>query len=474
MAIHRNLCFFSYITFSLLYFTLVASFSPTDHYLINCGSTDPTTVDIDNRRFTGDLSESGSQFLSATRTISVIDSSPVSNLSPIYHTARIFTRPSKYSFKIRDKGTHLVRFHFHGFNSSKFNLLDVQLHVLANGYVLLHDFSIESAGSSIIKDYMIWVDTEILEITFMPSKKSKRVLINAIEVISAPKDLIADVGQYVSCEKNERVGGLMRNAFETVHRVNMGGSKVTPFNDSLWRTWVPDDQFLKSGDGSEVFYFGGRIKYQKGGASREVCPDNVYNTARLISSSKDSIPDLNITWAFPVVEGYKYLVRMHFCDIASVSLGMIFFNVYVNGNLAYENLDLTAMTNELLASPFYADFVVDWETSGVLAISVGPSKLSRPDAIDAILNGIEIMKMNNSMGSLNGAVTEESVVTSWPKGNNGVLLSLIAAVCLLLTATIIMRRRSIGFKDVVAWSALPVDIPDVNLKSSNKLPASKV
>lgn len=38
----------------------------------------------------------------------------------------------------------------------------------------------------------------------------------AIEVISAPKDLIADVAQYVSFDKNEQIHGLLKNGFETV------------------------------------------------------------------------------------------------------------------------------------------------------------------------------------------------------------------------------------------------------------------
>ena len=57
-----------------------------------------------------------------------------------------------------------------------------------------------------------------------------------------------------------------------------------------------------------------------GGASREVGPDNVYDTARVIKSRNASIPDANITWEFPVIGGFKYLVRLHFCDIASISI----------------------------------------------------------------------------------------------------------------------------------------------------------
>jgi hypothetical protein len=37
---------------------------------------------------------------------------------------------------------------------------------------------------------------------------------------------------------------LSYNVLETVHRINVGGMKLTPFNDTLWRTWIPDKDFL--------------------------------------------------------------------------------------------------------------------------------------------------------------------------------------------------------------------------------------
>ncbi|KAE7997145.1 hypothetical protein FH972_001801 [Carpinus fangiana] len=97
-------------------------------------------------------------------------------------------------------------------------------------------------------------------------------------------------------------------------------------------------------------------------ASCEVPPDNMYNTAQVISSRNDSIPDVNITHVFPVMSGFKYLVGLHFCDIASISF-------------------------------------------------------------------VEIIKLNNSMGSLVGKVTAEFILNSWTRGNMSVL---VVAVCLLV------------------------------------------
>lgn len=302
-------------------------------------------------------------------------------------------------------------------------------------------------------------------IMFVPTKDSKLAFVNAIEVISAPKDLIPETAQYVGSTKVETFKGLNKQSLEVVYRVTVGGVKVTPFNDSLWRTWVPDDGFFKSSDGSEKIYFGGRIKYRVGGASREVGPDNVYNSARLIRSKNDSVPNVNMTWVFPVVGGYKYLVRLHFCDIASISLGLLYFNVYVNGNLVYEDLDLSYVTNSL-ASPFYADFVVDGgDGEGAVTVSVGPSKSSMAHVIDGILNGVEVMKMNNSYSSLDGEVCADFVLKSWSTGNSGLLFTLVAAVCIVLSLSIVIRRRLIGSRESVSWSRLPVNLSDDSVKN---------
>ncbi|CAL2258519.1 unnamed protein product [Prunus armeniaca] len=44
-----------------------------------------------------------------------------------------------------------------------------------------------------------------------------------------------------------------------------------------------------------MVYFGVRIKYQDGEASREVGLDNVYNSARVIHSTNASIPKIKVT-----------------------------------------------------------------------------------------------------------------------------------------------------------------------------------
>lgn len=361
----------------------------------------------------------------------------------------------------------MVRLHFHPFVSLNLDLKYAQFHVLVNGYVVLSNFTVANVVNPLVKEYLIWVDSSKLVITFMPARRDEFGFVNAIEVISAPKDLIADVAILMDGNKTEKFDGLTKQALETLYRVNVGGPKITPFNDSVWRTWIPDDGFFKSSEFSSRIYFSGRIKYQNGGATREVGPDFVYNTARVITSTNASIPNVNMTWEFPVMEGYQYLVRLHFCDIASMSLGLLYFNVYINGNMACENLDLTSITY-FLASPVYADFIVDSDSYGVLRVSVGPSNQSLAHTVDGILNGVEIMKMNNSVGSLDGKLCAGMVLRSWPRESIGVLVPLVAIVCLLLSISVVMHRRTVAKRDSVTWSKLPTDVQEDNLKHGNE------
>ncbi|GAA0168037.1 hypothetical protein LIER_40480 [Lithospermum erythrorhizon] len=165
---------------------------------------------------------------------------------------------------------------------------------------------------------------------------------------------------------------------------------------------------------------------------------------------------------------------MHFCDIASVSLFTLYFNVYVNGNLAYENLDLSSITYGRLASPFYADFIVDGGSAGVLTVSVGPSNKSSPHAVDGILNGIEVMKINNSMSSFDGKACVGSILKSWEGHRVGYVFPLVAAMFMLLIASVILQRGGVQLRDSVSWSPLPVDASDINMKHVNQLSSGKV
>ncbi|KAK7315111.1 hypothetical protein VNO77_33643 [Canavalia gladiata] len=386
-------------TLHLLFILCSSSFTPIDNYLLSCGSKN--NASFFNRIFIGDSTNPGSNFLSADKSISLTNQNPPSDSPTLYHSARVFTSKGSYRFNMRNNGTHLVRFHFSLFKAQGFDLKYVNFSVLVDGNLILRNFKLNN-GTTLLKEFILKVESNLLEIVFRPEGNSGFGFVNGIEVFTAPDDFVIDDGaRLVGPSGVVEYKNLSSQVLETIHRVNVGGEKLTPFNDTLWRTWIPDEEFLVIKDAAKPAVTNHPPNYQKGGATPEIAPDNVYMTAQEMNRDKSIVDSrFNITWDFPVAPGgVRHLVRLHFCDIVSPALNLLYFDVYINGYLAYKDLDLSSLTFHELSSPVYVDFVVDSDDSGVIRISVGPSSLSSSIRMNAILNGAEIMKMVNVVDS---------------------------------------------------------------------------
>ncbi|CAA7403765.1 unnamed protein product [Spirodela intermedia] len=441
-------------------------FAPADKYLLDCGATSPTTLD-DRRVFLPD--DCSSTSTSSFALLSSQDSTPVEDPNPstaavsdLYRTARIFSAPTSYRFRIRDRGAaHLVRLHFRSFSSPSHNLSAARFHVVAGRFVLLSNFSLVSVdGGPLLKEYIFTVESDYLVITFAPADASSLAFVNAIEVFSGPTDLISDLA-WSEADNDYKNWGLSGQALETLYRINVGGAKVTSFNDTLWRTWKADDaDFLKSGiSTSRTVAFSGRVNYREGGASREVAPDHVYATSR--------VTDSNLTWVFHLNPGYKYLARMHFCDIVSLALNQLYFDIMINGKVVYDNFDLSKATDQSLASPFYIDFVVRLDNTRFLTVGISSSRLGFPANNLGLLNGLEIFKINNTVGSLDGTVLAHEILEDHTKGNFFMFLrSLLCGftfISLIAVAFMLVQWLRTETRSPVAWLPLPVDAEERKL-----------
>ncbi|XP_022872875.1 probable receptor-like protein kinase At5g24010 [Olea europaea var. sylvestris] len=448
----KFLHFLSLIVF-LIHFS--TAFIPQDNYLINCGSSINTIV-VDNRYFTGDSSENGSSYLSKGKSISLTNPIPASNSSVLYSTARIFTSVSSYKFNIKNVGFHLVRLHFSPFSSRDYDLKNAKFIVSANGKSVLSNFS---AQFTILKEFILMVNRDELEILFTPASDSNFAYVSAIEVFSAPKDFIIDEGITLISpnEIQDFKQNISSKILETVHRINVGGSKLTPFNDTLGRNWIPDENFLVLKSAAKIAKTIHPPNYQPGGASREIGPDNVYMTAQQMNIDKQSSNFMfNITWDFPVrSEDSLHFVRLHFCDIVSISLQTLYFNVYINGIIAFKDLDLSLLAFHELASPIFVDFVVQSsDKSNIVRISVGPSDLSNNLRKNAILNGVEIMKIVNPVGSEKTAKTKTIWILVGSVGGGSFVLSL----AILSTLLVLKCRRKPEPRRVESTGWTPVRV----------------
>ncbi|CAI0545193.1 unnamed protein product [Linum tenue] len=189
---------------------------------------------------------------------------------------------------------------------------------------------------------------------------------------------------------------------ETTYRVNMGGQLLNYANDTLWRTWVPDDEFLLGESSRQTINNVRAVTYVSDGSTEEVAPRSVYGTASEMASAGTSNTNFNVTWQFNVDLGFQYLMRFHFCDIRqNGSLNQLVFDVYVNSLLAIKDFDISSTSSNVLGAAYYRDVVTPLISDNMLRVSIGPS--NQGSYPDALLNGLEIMKMNNSMGSLSGS-----------------------------------------------------------------------
>ncbi|XP_016468404.1 receptor-like protein kinase HERK 1 [Nicotiana tabacum] len=407
-------------------FLCVSGFNPSDNYLIDCGSTKDTNVG--NRVFVSD--KSASKFLSTSQDIladTPSNSVTKANDSPLYQTARIFTSTSSYKFPISKSGRHWIRLYFYPFEYKTYDLSSASFSVSTQQNVLLGNFSPKNVS---FKEFSVNVTTRDLEITFSPLADSI-AYINALEIVSVPDSLITDDAS--TFDPPGVFNDMYAQALETVARVNMGGPAVSFENDTLWRSWVPDKSYLIQPDFAKSLSKIGSVKYTPGGATLDIAPPTVYGTCTKMNvdaSGNDAIANFNVTWAFNVDRGFQYFIRLHLCDIVSTAANQLLFNVYVDSSNAASDFDLSSKVQGRLATAYYMDFVTPPANTNNLSISIGPS--SKSAYPDAFLNGLELLKLNNTQGSFADMASVPPSTSSGSKNNIGVIVGVSVGVTLAL------------------------------------------
>ncbi|XP_047341195.1 probable receptor-like protein kinase At5g24010 [Impatiens glandulifera] len=467
------------VSLSFLSHWCSAAFSPPDDYLINCGSS--SNVTMDNRIFVGDSAKQIPVRLSAGKSLSINNPNYSANSPKLYETARVSTAALSYEFGIYKNGTHLVRLHFSPFTSQNFDLKTANFTVFANGFSILKTFS---APNTVVKEFILMINVDKFNIMLVPTdSETGFAFVNGIELFSVPDDLIPDTGaKLIGPNGLAEFNDLSSQVLETVHRINVGGPRLTPFNDTLWRNWFPDEDFLILKQSAKIVRTTHIPNYQPGGASREIAPDNVYMTAQQMNKDNLIISTslFNVTWHFPVVSVTSvYLIRLHFSDIVSKSLNQLYFNVFINGFLAYKDFDLSTMTNRLLSSPYYTDFVADTNGSGFISVSIGPSELSSPSQKNAILNGVEIMRMMDiaGLGSMNNKRNNNKgkwVLVSSILGGSTALCLILLVVLFALWRLTKKQKRKLKPIESLGWTPVGVYGGSMNSRLSEGIPFANI
>ncbi|KAJ9173187.1 hypothetical protein P3X46_016350 [Hevea brasiliensis] len=405
---------FLFFLFSLFLHLATASnapYQPSDLILLDCGSSENTTVD--RRQWTGDL-ESKFGPLEPSYKKSVYSTALIQGDSQVpYTTARLSGSPFTYTFPVT-AGQKFVRLYFYparyqGFDRSK-DFFDVK----AGPYTLLRNFSATFYArgwntSTFIKEYCINVEKDQqLNITFAPSVGSSNgsyAFINGIEIVSMPTNLYytppAGLGlNYVG----QKWRFYLRNdtALEKMYRFNVGGGAILPVKDNgMFRLWEDDIHFLAW---AGVVYRELNFSPNYSKISRYTAPDDIYRTARSLGPKKTYNLLRNLTWVVSVDQGFMYLIRLHFCEFLEHVITRVNdrrFSIFIDNQTAQLDFDVFESSGGIRI-PIYNDYMIvvgsKEETDDYyLYISLHPNA-SYYD--DVILNGMEVFKLNDSEGSL--------------------------------------------------------------------------
>ncbi|XVE52728.1 hypothetical protein DITRI_Ditri02bG0146500 [Diplodiscus trichospermus] len=467
------------VSFVLLLFPFVffvhpiicSTFSPVDVFLIDCGGNIPIKVD-DFRDFQPDTSIPNVKLSPSSDIVVSGDEISISGNSALYNSARVFAKISSYTIRTKQTGRHWLRLHFFPVQNTNYNLKSAVFSVVANGITLLHQFSFSKAGQSspLMKEYVIELDhssSQKLELSFSPCNGSV-AFINGIEVVAMPDTNFPS--SLVPIPLGPEVEISKHVAFETAYRINMGGPLLTPKNDSMWRIWEPDQPYLvNAASARNVMVNPNLIKYPDG-ISAEIAPNWVYATAQEMAEANVTDQRFNISWTFEVDEGFTYLIRLHFCDIVSTALNNLVFNAYINKESALTSFDISSKTMALSAA-YYVDFLTNVSKgSNQILVQIGPPDLRNLPS-NAILNGLEIMKMSNPCNSLDGNLCVVEKNLKIPRGKLIFLAISSAAVFAVLMVIVAafflyMRLPKKPNRCPSSWFPFPTNVGNSDSKVS--------
>ncbi|KAL2335421.1 hypothetical protein Fmac_016634 [Flemingia macrophylla] len=406
------------------------AYNPHDNFTISCGTTG---ISFDGERtWTGDTDSN--LLLShqdATVSAKATAPSPSSNRVP-FTKARLSCSQFNYSFPV-SPGPKFLRLFFYPASYSSFPRSNASFTVHSNQLTLFKSFnafdlnSDAQNGKTVFREYVVNVeDGGRLNLSFTPSQPNSYAFINGIEVLSMPSNLYytssIDVGfKFVG---HDKMFNVQRSAaLETVYRIKVGGSGISPRNDTgLFRYWVGhDEDYLVTQNLSDILPGGMDAKLNITVIPDYVAPKELYRTARTMNKS------LNLTWEFPVDSGFTYVLRLHFCELDPNinNTGDRMFVIYIASQLAEEPADVTRWSRKQKGLAVYRDYAVlipkdDIHKKVNLSLQMhgGDTKYSNP-----FMNGIEIFKIINNHAEPN------------PDNDNtklGPVLWMVTGVCFIL------------------------------------------
>ncbi|KAI4962632.1 hypothetical protein ZWY2020_028408 [Hordeum vulgare] len=371
--------------------------------------------DTDGRQWDGDA---GSKYAPPNLASASAGAQDPSVPQVPYLTARVSAAPFTYSFPL-GPGRKFLRLHFYPANYSNRDAADAffSVSVPAAKVTLLSNFSAYQTITALnfaylVREFSVNVTGQNLDLTFTPEKgrPNAYAFVNGIEVVSSPDLFDLATPLFVTGDGNNQPFPMdPAAALQTMYRLNVGGQAISPSKDSGGaRSWDDDTPYIY-GAGAGVSYQNDpnvTITYPDN-VPGYVAPSDVYATARSMGPDKGVNLAYNLTWILQVDAGYQYLVRLHFCEIQSpfTKPNQRVFSIYLNNQTAMKGADVILWADPNgIGTPVYKDYVVSTVGSGTLDfwVALHPDVETKPQYYDAILNGMEVFKLQLTNGSLVG------------------------------------------------------------------------
>ncbi|CAD6262125.1 unnamed protein product [Miscanthus lutarioriparius] len=449
---------------------------------LDCGAPSPTGPDADGRSWDSDTN---SKFAPSLKGIAATASSQDPSLpSPPtpYMTARIFTSNYTYSFPV-SPGCMFVRLYFYPTNyDGNHGAADAYFGVTAGNLTLLYDFNASQTAAAVtpsvaffVREYYINVTEGSLNLTFSPSThhNGSYAFINGIEIVPTPDLFTTPIPTLANGVNPDLLAG---TGFQTMYRLNVGGQAIPPQGDvDFYRSWQDDSAYIYASDYGVAFGKDNNLTITyTANVPKYAAPVNVYATARSMGPNAQVNLNHNLTWILPVDAGFYYLLRFHFCEIQYpiTKVNQRSFFIYINNQTAQQEMDVIAFSGGI-GKTVYTDYVTITTGSGQmdLWVALHPDLTTRPEYFDAILNGLEVFKLqnygNNSLNGLNPPLPSFEPNNGKPCGRNkgyvpAIIGGAVGGFAVLLIAfigvCIICRRKKVakesGKPDDGQWTPL--------------------
>uniref|UniRef100_A0ACD5XV77 Uncharacterized protein n=1 Tax=Avena sativa TaxID=4498 RepID=A0ACD5XV77_AVESA len=381
--------------------------------LLNCGES-AQTVDDSGRTWDGDTA---SKFAPSVKGVAVNASYQDPSLPSLvpWMTARIFTSNYTYSFPV-NLGRMFLRLYFYPAAYEYYSPDGDHFSVTTPNLVILKEFSASQTAQAMSSAYLVLefslnVSTGSLDLTFAPSEPQygSYAFVNGIEIVPTP-DIFTEADTiFVNRGNPASFSFSPDTALQTMYRLNIGGQTISQRDDSgFYRSWNNDSQYIFGTSGVSFSKDSNLTIEYTPKVPNYTAPVGVYDTARSMGVDPNINLEYNLTWILPVDAGFSYLLRFHFCEIQYpiTKVNQRTFFIYINNQTAQQHMDVIVLSGGI-GRTAYKDYVILTTGSGQVNmwVALHPDVSGRPEYFDAILNGLEVFKLQsygpNSLAGLN-------------------------------------------------------------------------